>query len=257
MAELSGRVVLVVGAQRGIGYACASAFAAAGATVAAADLPGSAIEEARVRSSAASAHTVDVADPASVERLVAEVVASHDRLDVLVNAAGVLFVEPFLDLRPEHWTRTLAVNAGGTVLLAQQAARQFIRQGGGGRIIAFASIVSRTARLHNVAYAASKAAVVQAVRCMALELAAHGITVNAISPGSTATEMLIDIQAGGDPAVLESVIRGDAASWRLGIPLGRLADPADQAAVAVFLAGPGAAHITGQEINVDGGQSVV
>lgn len=258
MTALPGRVALVAGAQRGIGYACAEAFARAGAAVALADLPGSDVQAASERvGGAASAHEVDVADGAAVERLVAEVVAQHGRLDAVVNAAAVLAVRPFLELSSEEWDRTFAVNARGTILLAQQGARQFIRQSGGGRIIVFASILSRTARLNNVAYAASKAAVVQAVRCMALELAPHGITVNAISPGSTATEMLVDVQAGGDPQVLEGVVRGDASSWRLGIPLGRLAEPADQAALAVFLASDAARHITGQEIAVDGGQSVV
>ena len=258
MAELLSPVTLVVGAQRGIGYACAEAFARAGGSVALADLPGSTVGEARDRiGGGSSAHTVDVADASSVTRLVDEVVAVHGRLDVVVNAAALLVVRSFLELRPEEWERTLAVNAGGTVLLAQRAARQFISQGGGGRIIAFASILSRTARPNNIAYSASKAAVVQAVRCMALELAPHRITVNAISPGSTATEMLVDVQAGGDPDVLDGVVRGDASAWRLGVPLGRLADPEDQAALAVFLASPAAGHITGQEIAVDGGQSVV
>jgi 2,3-dihydro-2,3-dihydroxybenzoate dehydrogenase len=143
------------------------------------------------------------------------------------------------------------------VLLAQAAARAFLQRGTRGRIIVYASIVSRIARLNNVAYASSKAALVQAVRCMALELAASGITVNAISPGSTATPMLLETQMRGSPEALQQAIHGDLATWRLGVPLGRLADPADQAAAAVFLASDAARHITGQELFVDGGQSVV
>jgi 2,3-dihydro-2,3-dihydroxybenzoate dehydrogenase len=119
----------------------------------------------------------------------------------------------------------------------------------------FASIVGRSiVRPGNTAYSASKAALIQAARCLALELAAHGVTVNTISPGSTSTEMLVDVQARGD---VESIVRGNAAEWRLGIPLGRLAEPSDQAALAVFLAGEGRRHITGQDLAVDGGQTVV
>ena len=147
------------------------------------------------------------------------------------------------------------MNARGTVFLAQACARHFVAAGVAGRIVLYASIVGRSiVRPNNIAYTASKAALIQAVRCMALELAPHGITVNTISPGSTATEMLVDVQARGD---VESIVRGNAAEWRLGIPLGRLADPADQAALAVFLAGEGGRHITGQDLAVDGGQTTV
>jgi len=154
-----------------------------------------------------------------------------------------------------EWDQTINVNARGAVFLAQACARTFVRRHVPGRIILFASIAGRSiVRLNNTAYSASKAAVIQAARCMALELAPHEITVNTISPGSTATEMLLDVQARGD---VESIIRGNAAEWRLGIPLGRLADPSDQAALALFLAGEGARHITGQNFTVDGGQTIV
>ena len=141
------------------------------------------------------------------------------------------------------------------MFLAQACARHFVSRCVAGRIVLFASIVGGSiVRLNNTAYSASKAAVIQAARCMALELAPHSITVNTISPGSTETEMLVSVQARGD---LESIIRGNAAEWRLGIPLGRLAAPADQAALALFLAGDGARHITGQDLAVDGGQTIV
>ncbi len=257
---LGGKRALIVGAQRGIGFACAEAFAVAGADVACADLPNSAVAEAcgRLHGGRHTAHHVDLANPASIDSLLTDVVDRHGGLDVLVGAAGFLAPEPFLELTREHWERTLAVNTTGAVLLAQAAARQFVAQGRGGRIILFASIIGwHVVRQNNIAYCASKAALIQAARCMALELGRHAITVNTISPGSTATEMLIDVQLGGRPEAVEGVIRGDADEWRLGIPLGRLADPADQAATAVFLAGEGGRHITGQDIAVDGGQNTV
>jgi 2,3-dihydro-2,3-dihydroxybenzoate dehydrogenase len=254
--RLDGRVVLVTGAQRGIGFACADAFVAAGATVACADLPGPILEESVSRlGSAATAHPVDLSDLSAIPVLANDVLEQHGGLDILVNAAGVLAPESFLTMKPEAWGHTLDVNARGAIFLAQACARTWVDRGVAGRIILFASIAGRSiVRLNNTAYSASKAALIQAARCMALELAPHGITVNTISPGSTATEMLVDVQARGD---VESVIRGNASEWRLGIPLGRLADPSDQAALALFLAGEGARHITGQNLTVDGGQTTV
>jgi 2,3-dihydro-2,3-dihydroxybenzoate dehydrogenase len=256
VSRLDDRVALVTGAQRGIGFACAEAFVAAGARVACVDLPDGDLQAAVERlGPTASAHPADIADVGGAGRLVADVLGHHGRLDVLVSAAGTLAPAPFLELTPEQWDRTLGVNARGTVFLAQACARYFVSAASAGRIILFASIVgSRVVRLDNTAYSASKAALIQAARCMALELAPHGITVNTISPGSTATPMLADVQARGD---LESVVRGNPAEWRLGIPLGRLAEPSDQAALAVFLAGDGARHITGQDLAVDGGQTLV
>jgi 2,3-dihydro-2,3-dihydroxybenzoate dehydrogenase len=254
--RLDGRVALITGAQRGIGFACAEAFTAAGAAVACVDLPDSELEQAVEQLGLdASAHPADLADVEQAERLVADVVERQRRLDILVNAAGVLAPAPFLKMTPEEWDRTLAVNARGAIFLAQACARHFVRESVAGRIVLFASIVGRSVvRPNNTAYSASKAALIQATRCLALELAPHKITVNTISPGSTATEMLVDVQARGD---VDAIIRGNAAEWRLGIPLGRLADPADQAALAVFLAGEGARHITGQDFAVDGGQTTV
>jgi 2,3-dihydro-2,3-dihydroxybenzoate dehydrogenase len=253
---LEGKVALVTGAQRGIGFACAEAFVAAGTRVACVDLLDGELDAAVVRlGDGASAHPADLAQVERADELVAEVVARHGRLDILVGAAGTLAPAPFLEMTPDQWDRTLGVNARGGVFLAQACARHFVAASVPGRIVLYASIVgTRIVRLNNTAYAASKAALVQAVRCMALELAPHGITANTISPGSTATEMLVDVQAKGD---VESIVRGNAAEWRLGVPLGHLADPADQAALAVFLAGEGGRHITGQDLAVDGGQTTV
>lgn len=259
--NLGGRVALIVGAGavRGIGFATAEAAAAAGATVAVADLPNSGIETVLrelTSGSGHTAHTVDVTDVRSVSRLVDEVVARHGRIDILVNAAAILQVRPFLEMEVESWEHTFAVNTRGQFLVSQAVAKQMVKQGAGGRIVLVASNVGRIPRINNSSYAASKAAVIHLVRAMALELAKYNITVNALCPGSTATSMLIDNQASGDPVRLEGIIRGSLEQWRTGIPLGRLAEPEDQAAAAIFLLTEGARHITGQAICVDGGQTL-
>jgi 2,3-dihydro-2,3-dihydroxybenzoate dehydrogenase len=250
----AGRVALVVGAAGGIGSACVDAFATAGAVVAAADLEAPAVA---LPGTPHTAHALDVSDPASVERTIAEVVEAHGRLDVVVVVAGTLHVRSALETAVEDWDRVFAVNARGAFLTARGAARAMVAGGHGGRIVCFGSIVAHVARPNNVAYCASKAALLQTVRCLALELAPHGITVNAVSPGSTSTPMLLGVQTSGDADAHRSIVEGDAGAWRLGIPLGRMAEPRDQAAAAVYLASDAARHVTGQELIVDGGQTVV
>ena len=252
------RAALVVGAGRGIGLGCARALVDAGYSVALADRDVSGLGSAAATTPAAlvTTHEVDVSDSEQVERLVAEVVEAHGQLDVVVNTAGMLLVRPALETDADSWDQVFAVNARGSFLLASAAARAFVAQGTGGRIILFGSIIARTARLNNVAYCASKAAVIQMARCMALELAPHAITVNVVSPGSTRTEML-EAQLGNDPRQWDLAIQGDLATWRLGVPTGRLADPDDHARAVLFLADAGSGQITGQEFIVDGGQSIV
>lgn len=256
-----GHVTLVTGGGRGIGLACARAVLAAGGNVALADLDDDQLGEARSAvdpdGERSSAHRVDVSEQASVAQLIGDVVDAHGRLDAVVNAAGRLQVSPALELTPEDWESSFAVNARGSFLVATEAARHFIESVTAGRVVLFGSIVARVARPNNLAYCASKAAAAQVNRCLALELAPHGINVNMVSPGSTATEMLVGGQLGMDPEAIRGVVEGDASRWRLGIPLGKLAEPGDPAAAALFLISEGARHITGTEIVVDGGQTVV
>lgn len=252
------RTALVVGAGRGIGLACARALSGAGYSVALADrdiggLQGEAADSAGARR---TTHQVDVSNADQVERLIADVRKAHGQLDVVVNTAGMLLVRPALETDSNSWDQVFAVNARGSFLVASAAARAFLDQQSEGRIILFGSIIARTARLNNVAYCASKAAVIQMARCMALELGPERITVNVVSPGSTKTEML-EAQMGGDAAKWDMAINGDLKTWRLGVPTGRLADPDDHARLVVFLAAESSGQITGQEFIVDGGQSVV
>jgi 2,3-dihydro-2,3-dihydroxybenzoate dehydrogenase len=251
------RAALVVGAGRGIGLACARALGGAGYSVALADRDVSGLGSVASSSSElVTTHQVDVSDADQVEGLIAEVVAAHGHLDVVVNTAGRLLVRPALETDASSWDEVFAVNARGSFLVASAAARTFRARGTAGRIILFGSIIARTARLNNVAYCASKAAVIQMARCMALELGPAGITVNVVSPGSTRTEML-EAQLGSDPGRWDLAINGDLKTWRLGVPTGRLADPDDHARLVVFLAAESSGQITGQEFIVDGGQSVV
>jgi 2,3-dihydro-2,3-dihydroxybenzoate dehydrogenase len=256
--RLDGKRELLVGAAQGIGASCAKVFEELGASLCLADVDIEQVERQRSQLARPEAHSVqfvDVADEASIDDLVRDAIAALGQLDGVVCTAGVLFPAPFLEQTADEWDRTFAVNARGAFLVAQRGARQMVQQGNGGRIVLYASIVGTSVvRRNNVAYCASKAAVAQAVRAMALELGPYGITVNAISPGSTETEMLVGTQVAGD---IESVIRGDASQWRLGIPLGRLAQPKDQARATAFLLSDAARHITGQELAIDGGQNTV
>jgi 2,3-dihydro-2,3-dihydroxybenzoate dehydrogenase len=232
-------------------------MAASGATVAIADLPGSGARDNVERlagSSGNSAHYVDVTDRRSVEAMVADVVKRHGSIDCVVAAAGILSMEPFLEVTDKEWGNCLAVNTTGVFLVSQIAARAMKAQGRGGSIVAVSSNAGRVPRLATVSYGVSKAAVIQLVYCMALELGPLGIRVNALCPGSTSTSMMVN-QAGGDMTRLEGVLKGSVEQWRTGIPLGRFAEPEDQGAVVAFLASDAARHITGQAICVDGGQT--
>ena len=243
--RLRGRVAAISGGALGIGRATARLFAAEGALIAIGDVEREAAEavarEITARGGRALALGVDVGDAAQVQAFVDQVVAQLGRLDVMFANAGIAHSAPFLEHAEAQWHRVLRVNLTGVFLCGQTAARQMVRQGGGGRIIATASINGFRGVENLVGYNASKAGVIELVRTMAVELAQHHITVNAIAPAQIDTRLTRGLS--------------EAAKRRRTdrIPLGRFGEPEDVARAALFLASDDAAYVTGHTLAVDGG----
>jgi NAD(P)-dependent dehydrogenase (short-subunit alcohol dehydrogenase family) len=254
MPSVQDKIVLVTGAGAGIGRAIAAAMAAEGATVAAADIDRAAAERvAAGLGNRALAIEADCGDVASIDAMVARAVAEFGRLDVIVNNAGVTRYSYIMDLTEADWDRIHRVNAKGVFFCLQAAARQMIAQKTGGRIINMASISGRGyAGASNAAYAASKGAVIALTKMAAQQLGRHNINVNAICPGVTRTE-LGERNAAARAAARGITVAELQAEQEAAIPIGRANTPEDIAALAVFLASPGARNITGQSYNVDGG----
>jgi NAD(P)-dependent dehydrogenase (short-subunit alcohol dehydrogenase family) len=253
---LNDQVAMVTGAGQGIGKACALALAEAGAHVVAIDING---PNAEATAEAAAAYQrrslvvrADVGHLPDIDRMVRQTMETFGRIDILVNNAGVTRRADIMDLTEQDWDRIHRVNAKGVFFCLQRVAREMIPRRNG-RIVSIASIAGKGyAGASNVAYAASKGAVISMTRLAALQLARHNINVNAICPGVTRTALSDDnlrVRAGQEGVSLEEMERRRAQV----IPLQRANDPEDIAAMAVFLASPGARNITGQSYNVDGG----
>jgi len=244
--RLTGKVALVTGAQQGIGRAIALALAREGADVGVnyLDDRGAAdkvVQEVRGAGRRTLLVQADVAQPASAQAMVEQVVGELGGIDVLVNNAGVYPRVPLLEMRESDWDLVLDVNLKGGFFCAQAAARSMIAGRRRGAIINMASQAIRGA-VRGVHYSASKGGVVAMTRAMALELAPHGIRVNAIAPGLTDTAQPRYGNTEAELAVMASAV-----------PLGRMAQPADIAGIAVFLASDEAGHVTGQTLHVNGG----
>jgi NAD(P)-dependent dehydrogenase (short-subunit alcohol dehydrogenase family) len=257
MAELTGRVVLVTGAGSGIGEAIALAMAEAGASVVNADIDAAAARATADRVAALGRQSLaieaDCGDVGSIDAMVSRAVAELGRIDVSVNNAGVTRHADIMELTEADWDRIHRVNAKGVFFCLQRAAREMIRQGGGGRIINMASISGRGyPGASNAAYAASKGAVIALTKMAAQQLGRHGINVNAICPGVTVTP-LSERNLAGRAATRGLSLDQMRAERERAIPIGRANTAEDIAALAVFLAGPGARNVTAQAWNVDGG----
>lgn len=248
----------ITGAAGGIGAAVASALARAGSPVALLDHDEAVHETAeRLRGSGAEVYSVvaDVADRNAVDVAVAAAERRLGPIGVLANVAGVLRVGPVLDLDDRDWAACLAVNATG-VWNTGRAVGRLMRERGAGSIVTVASNAAAVPRVGMAAYAASKAASVMITRGLGLELAPH-VRCNVVCPGSTDTAMQRALWPDPeDDGGADAVVAGSPESFRLGIPLGRVADPADIADVVVFLAGDASRHITLQSLTVDGGATL-
>lgn len=246
--QLENRVAVVTGGANGIGRATALRFAREGAQVAVADIEfenaQKVAQEIRAEGGQALAVVVDVRDRGSVEDLFACAAGEFGRVDILAAIAGISPADRFLDLPDEHWDQTLAVNLTGVFLCGQVAARRMIAQGSGGRIINMSSTNGLVGEEEFAHYNASKFGVVGLTMTMAIELAPHRITVNAVCPGFIRTRMSEDLIA--QPAF--------AAEYLKKIPLGRFGEPEDIAGAFVFLASDDSRYITGTTLVVDGGQ---
>ncbi len=235
MSRFAGQRALVTGAASGIGRAVARRLAAEGATVTGLDLDAAGLEE--------TLHAIPGARHIVADVTGEEAVRVAPEADVLVNAAGILERHDFLEHPLEAWQRTLAVNLIAPQRLARAFAHTHIDAGAEGAIVNVCSIESFVAIPGHAAYTASKSALLLLTRAFALELAPHGIRVNAVAPGVTKTGMNAALRA--DPT------RAGALSER--IPLGRFATPEEQAAGICFLASPEASYITGATLPIDGG----
>lgn len=248
-SEFAGRVALVTGAGGDIGRAIAATLAAGGARVAASDLAGTALPA----DLATLTLPCDVGDADSVEALVETVERELGPIDHLAHAAGVLRVADTVDLTEDDWDHCMRVNARGTFLVTRAVSRRMLARGRGSLVVV-GSNAATAPRTGMAAYAASKAAVHQQVRCLALELAPLGIRCNLVSPGSTDTAM----QRAFAPtdAHRQRILRGDPDRFRLGVPVGRIARPEDVAESVGFLLSDRARHIVLHDLRVDGGATL-
>ncbi|MEV7193727.1 2,3-dihydro-2,3-dihydroxybenzoate dehydrogenase [Streptomyces sp. NPDC093510] len=250
-------IALVTGAAGGIGAAVARALGERGVIVAAVDKDAGRLDETVQKLTAdglaAEAFPADVTDRAAVRALVDEVERRLGPVEHLVNAAGVLRQGPVADFTDEDWHATFAVNVTGVFQVSRAVAARMASRGRGA-MVTVASNAASTPRADMAAYAASKAAAAMFTKSLGLEVSAHGIRSNVVAPGSTDTPMLRSMWH--DDTGPRATIEGRPEAFRVGIPLGRIAEPRDIADAVVFLLSDRAAHITLHELTVDGGATL-
>jgi NAD(P)-dependent dehydrogenase (short-subunit alcohol dehydrogenase family) len=246
--RLRDKVAVVTGAAAGIGRACAEVFAREGAKVVLSDVNVERGERAAEAIQEAGGEALfiacDVGDKAQVDALIDSTVAAYGRLDIALANAGIVHAASFLELEEADFDRVLRVNLKGVFLTGQAAARQMVKQGGGGAIINMSSVNAVLAIPAITPYVVSKGGVNQLTKVMALSLADQDIRVNAIGPGSIRTEVFEAVA--NDPEKLRGVL--------MRTPMGRVGEPEEIAKVAVFLASDDASYMTGQTIYPDGGR---
>src|ERR671935_149796 len=246
MARLDGKVVVITGAAGGIGREAALLFSAEGARICVADVAREQGEATAAECRDAYFHEVDVADPASVERLYRAVADRYGGVDVLYNNAGIMPADDasILETEPDAWSRVQDVNVKGVYLCCKYGIPHLLERGGGS-VINVASFVALVgAATSQISYTASKGAVLSLSRELAVQFARQGVRVNALCPGPVETPLLRGIY-GDDPAAFER--------RRVHLPMGRLAQPREIAYCALFLASDESSYVTGATFLVDGG----
>jgi NAD(P)-dependent dehydrogenase (short-subunit alcohol dehydrogenase family) len=245
--KLKDKVALVTGGAQGIGLACARQFLAEGARVAIVDI--NAEQGARALAELGSEHTLfiagDVADSSLAAEAVRQTLARFGHIDILLNNAGITHAAEFLELDVADFDRVLAINLRSYFVFGQAVARQMVAAGIRGTIINMSSVNAILAIPNQVPYVISKGGVNQLTKVMSVSLAPHGIRVNAIGPGTIATELARKAVM-GSPAAERTIMSRT--------PLGRLGEPTEVATVAAFLASDDASYLSGQTIYPDGGR---
>ncbi|QNP66912.1 2,3-dihydro-2,3-dihydroxybenzoate dehydrogenase [Streptomyces genisteinicus] len=253
-AQVVGSVAFVTGAASGIGAAVVGALVRTGATVAAVDVSAEGLTELAERSGGRVVpFTADVSDAAAVADVVERVESGLGPIDTGVSAAGILRPGSLTGTSDKDWSDTFAVNTDGVFFVLRELARRMVPRGRGS-LVTVASNAAGVPRTNMGAYAASKAATTMLTRCLGLEVAPHGIRCNVVSPGSTDTPMQRQLWTGEDDRA--RVIAGTPEEFRVGVPLGRIADPEDIADAVLFLVSDRARHITMQNLFVDGGATL-
>jgi meso-butanediol dehydrogenase / (S,S)-butanediol dehydrogenase / diacetyl reductase len=244
--SFQGKVVLITGGASGMGAASARLFAQSGAEVIIVDINAAPAASVAAEIGAGEPVVGDVADSGFCDRAVGAALERHGRLDVLINAAGIIYRAPAESTPDEQWRRVMAVNVDGVFFMSRAAVRAMKRQGSGA-IVNFGSIWGGIGSAGVAAYCASKGAVHNLTRAMALDHARDGIRINAVCPGEVNTPILASGRA-VPPSAEDLRKLGEAV-----VPMGRLADPIEIARVVVFLASDAASYMTGAMVDVDAG----
>ena len=242
--SLAGKVAVVTGGASGIGAAIVDAYAAKDVTVVVIDIALDAAERKVSDGSAAAAYRCDVTNEQSVIDAINTVHTEFDRIDVLINSAGIAVTDPAEQLTIKAWDQTMAINLRGAFLVSQQTGRIMLAQGSG-TVISLASQAATIALPGHLAYCASKAGLVGMTKVLALEWAGRGVTANTISPTVVMTPLAKELWDNPEGEALKAQI-----------PAGRFAEPEEIAAVAVFLASDAAKMINGMDLLVDGGYTI-